>query len=72
MTKEFGIARIKVEEGVHLGFGINVFVTSQCGVVKGNSFIAQCCASGANFTSMKTKFSDNIGCVMSLKWSHVR
>jgi hypothetical protein len=71
MTKEFGIARIKLEEGVHLGFsfGINVFVTSQCGVVKGKIFIAQC---WGKFTSMKTKFRDNIGCVMSLKWSHVR
>ena len=69
IVKEFENVEIRVEGGVDLGFGIIDFVFPMWHY-RGNSFIVQCFYMG--HMSMKIKLNANIGCIMSLKWSHVR
>ena len=79
MTKEFEIIEIEVKEGVALDFGIKDIMLPNVILLGGGVeelLILQCCDNISRFymghLPMKTKFNVNIGCVMSLKWSHVR
>ena len=78
-TTYFEIVEIGVEKGVDLGSGIKDSLLPNV-VLKGGTLLPFNVVLMDNIISgfylshllMETKFSANIGCVISLKWSHVR
>ena len=79
-SKEFKIANIGVKEGVDLGSKIKDSLLPNLVLYGGMFFYcSMLCKWTTSFVEstwvicqQKTKFTANIGCVMSLKWSRVR